>query len=121
MSTFKSGVAAMAAMMLAATSAQGAYFTYAQFEQLSVNARATYIAGAYDAYTGLHDADEASTRLQQHRQSCISNARMTNVQLAENVAAFARAHPQVQAQRNVLPALIGYFNAACGYPPGESK
>ena len=116
MSIFRSGAAAVVALVITVASAQAAFFTYAEFEQMPAQHRALYIAGVFDAYVGTYMFDPAATQTQQHRMKCIGKTKMNNTQLADNVIAFARSRPDLQTGQDVLGALYSYLAVACPEP-----
>jgi hypothetical protein len=106
---------AMAFICLSPVPAGAGFYTYSQWEALTPNGRANYMAGAFDALTTFI-FDEAGTRMAQHYLSCVSKTKMNNGQLAENVRIFASSRPEVQA----LPpqaALLQYLVQLCGRAP----
>jgi hypothetical protein len=84
-------------------------------------ARNAYLMGAFDGFvydssTLLSPEWEQAAAL--HYEMCLSKAKMTNGQFAENVLNFARDKPKLHTGPVQL-ALIDYLFAACGAPPNK--
>ena len=76
--------------------------------------RAGYIAGAFDSLISLiQGTDTGDTN---YYSECVTNAHMTNLQLATNVATFVDTRPELQG-KSVTAGLIGYLIGLCGQPP----
>jgi hypothetical protein len=105
----------VAAVAFFSTRAGAVFQTYSQWRAHSVDARAQYIAGAVDSLTLFSDNSEgAATSM--HYAVCLSNSKMTAVQLAGNLSAFVDARPELHAQP-VQVGLIQYLVQVCGKPP----
>lgn len=105
-----------AAVLMAATGPTHAvFYTYSQWDALPANPRAAYMSGFYDALISFAK-DEEDAKVGTHYQSCISKSKMTNIQLSDNVRAFASTRPSHQTS-GVGGALIGYLIELCGRPP----
>jgi len=102
----------LSVLMIGRTNAQG-YYTYAEWDRLSDQARAIYIAGAYDSLITIVSPDTASTA--RHYSKCISG-RVPVEQLAKNVRTFVAARPDLQ-KKPVQVGLINYLIELCGAPP----
>jgi hypothetical protein len=83
----------LSTLMIGGANAQ-VYYTYAEWERLSDQARTMYIAGA---------------------SKCVSG-RVPIEQLAKNVRTFVAARPDLQ-KRPVQVGLINYLIELCGAPP----
>ena len=75
--------------------------------------RTAYIEGAFDSLTRFVGAKDANVAAQYAK--CITAAKMTGNQLAENVRKFASTRPELQAG-TVQAALVSYLNGVCGKP-----
>jgi hypothetical protein len=95
--------------------AAGAFFTYSQWEQLSPDARAYYIAGTFDFLVSIATTDE-DERVASYYSKCINDANMTYGQLSENLKIYASERPSLQGG-TVQFVLFQYLIALCGAPP----
>ena len=103
--------------VFSASQTNAAFFTYAEWERLSADSRAAYIAGAYDSLTTFASAEmERSIKVAQHYRACVVRTKITNHQLAENVRAYAATKPELQAMP-VPAAMLHYLLALCGEVP----
>src|SRR5262245_18110020 len=89
------------------------YYTYAEWDRLSDQARTMYIAGAYDSLISITSSDTVS--IARHYARCVSG-RVPIEQLAKNVRTFVAARPDLQ-KRPVQVGLINYLIELCGAPP----
>lgn len=105
----------LAALLVSAAPANAVYFTYSQWESLPASMRAAYIAGMYDALTSFSDNDEGAAYAR-HYQACVSTAKMSTGQMAENVRIFASSRPELQGP-SVGGAFIKYLVSLCGSQP----
>jgi hypothetical protein len=102
----------LSALMIGRANAQ-VYYNYPAWDRLSDQARAMYIAGAYDSLVSIASADTASTS--RHYSKCVSG-RLPVEQLAKNVRTFVAARPDLQ-NKPVQLGLINYLIELCGAPP----
>ena len=102
----------LSVLMIGRANAQ-VYYTYPEWDRLSEQARAMYIAGAYDSLVTIVSPDTASTA--RHYSKCVSG-RVPVEQLAKNVRTFVAARPDLQ-KKPVQVALINYLIELCGPPP----
>jgi hypothetical protein len=102
-------------LLLAPSSAGATFYTYAQWAALPPDVRSAYITGAYDALVTYNTTpqEEATAK---HYAECLFRAKMTNVQLSENVREFAAAHPKFQGSTPQY-ALVNYLIELCGKAP----
>jgi hypothetical protein len=109
------GALLVISMVLCVQPASATYYTYNEWSALPEAARTLYISGALDGLTGF-GRPEDNFAAAQHYSACISNAKMTNGQLATNILNYAKDKPALHTQPAV-GAMIGYLIAACGRPP----
>jgi len=102
----------LSALMIGRANAQ-VYYTYAEWDRLSDQARAMYIAGAYDSLVSIVSPETAP--IARHYSKCVSG-RVPVEQLAKNVRTFVAAHPDLQ-KKPVQVGLINYLIELCGAPP----
>ena len=91
------------------------FYTYSEWERMSDNQRSIYIAGAIDALM-MYASNIEGPKLIAHLYSCLTKANLNNLQLANNVQAYTRQHPEVQGGTVQMP-LIHYLRALCGQMP----
>jgi hypothetical protein len=87
------------------------YRTYSQWRAMSLEARGAYIAGAIDSL--LFNNPEA----RRDYGDCITNAKIFNVQLALNFAAFLESRPDLQPGA-VQHGLREYLRSLCDQQTG---
>ena len=102
----------LSALMISRANTQ-VYYNYPAWDRLSDQARAMYIAGAYDSLVSIASPDTASTS--RHYSKCVSG-RLPVEQLARNVRTFVAARPDLQ-NKPVQVGLINYLIELCGVPP----
>jgi hypothetical protein len=102
----------LSALMIGRANAQ-VYYTYSEWDRLSDQARAMYIAGAYDSLVSIASAETAP--IARHYSKCVSG-RVPVEQLAKSVRTFVAAHPDLQ-KKPVQVGLINYLIDHCGAPP----
>jgi hypothetical protein len=107
----------MCAALLSASPALADYYSYAEWNELSDASRAAYIAGAFDVLTDYATTDDKAAP--RYFRSCMSQAKLLNGQLAENVKAFAGTRPELQAG-SVTGALLAYLTELCQVPPSRT-
>jgi hypothetical protein len=98
------------------TPAQAGFYNYSEWEQLSVDERGGYIAGAIDLITSYATGDDASAPLRY--RECIAKSKMRLSQLDKNVRAYVQTQPDLQAG-DMTTAPIKYLVALCGAPPKQ--
>src|SRR5947209_2099538 len=76
---------------------QGAWLTYSQWERLTPELRAAYVAGAMDSYqAAVVDLGRPSaSRTAQKYGICLSAAKMSAMQLADNVLEYTKSKPEL--------------------------
>ena len=111
------GLLIAAALVVASSTAaqQGVYRTYAQWAGLGASERAAYIAGAMDSIILVVTGDE-DKKTSAHYSQCLSRAKLSGSQLAENVLSFAESRPALKTGM-VQAALVQYLHDLCGAPP----
>jgi hypothetical protein len=95
--------------------AQSVFLTYRQWEQLPVNLREVYVAGAFDALSTLTTPEQVD--LVKHYNECVAKAKFDLHQLAENMKAYAEAQPDSRVKPTPF-ALLRYLISICG-PPAQ--
>jgi hypothetical protein len=93
----------------------GQFYSYRQWLALDEALRSVYIAGVFDSLLGIV-RDRNDLPVTKHYDNCITQANMTNGELADNVMAFVKTRPELQ-ERSVSGALINYLVDYCGAPP----
>ena len=106
-------VAFLSALLIGLANAQ-VYYKYPEWDRLSDQARAVYIAGAYDSLVSIASPDTAPAS--RHYSKCVARSQLTTEQLAKNVRTFVAAHPDLQ-KKPVQAGLINYLVELCGAPP----
>ena len=91
------------------------FYTYSEWERMSDNQRSLYIAGAIDALL-MYASNIEGPKLTDHLYNCLTKANLNNLQLANNVQAYTRQHPEAQGDTVQIP-LIHYLRALCGPVP----
>lgn len=97
--------------------APAVFFTYAEWARLSEYGRSNYIAGLFDGMVSFSEPEDSWIGM--HYYHCISNAKITNGQLANNVLVYASSRPNLQ-NKPVATALVNYLKEACGPPQPPS-
>jgi hypothetical protein len=80
--------------------------------------QATYLAGAFDAYSVLlpeFEKDGVNAAVN-HYGACLTNARISVEQLARNLRSFVATRPQLQSG-TAATAFSSYMVKLCGPPP----
>jgi hypothetical protein len=77
---------ALAIFVVWVTPVEAQFYNYSQWERTIPNARALYIAGAFDTLIGITDREGIKAR--EHYRDCMTRSKMDNGQLAENVRSF---------------------------------
>jgi hypothetical protein len=93
----------------------GQFYSYRQWVTLDGALRSVYMAGVFDSLLGIVK-DRNDIPVTKHYDSCITRAKMSDAQLADNVIAFVKTRPELQ-ERSVSGALMNYLIAFCGAPP----
>jgi hypothetical protein len=91
--------------------AHAGFYTYSTWASLAPAARAAYIAGAYDSFVGF--GTEKDMKRIDHYNDCVARSQMNHFQLADNVLAYAKTRPEIQAH-TVMRPLLAYLEALCG-------
>jgi len=91
------------------------FFSYPEWERMSDNQRSIYIAGAMDALM-MYANNVAGRKLTAHFYSCLTKASLNNLALANNVRAYTKQHPELQAGTVEIP-LVHYLRDLCGPVP----
>ena len=68
------------------------FYNYPEWQRLSPVERAAYIAGAFNSLISYH-TDDIGAKASAHYFKCMQKSNMNNMQLAENVSAFASTRP----------------------------
>jgi hypothetical protein len=100
---------ALVTALLLASPANANFFTYSEWANLDANLGALYMAGAIDTLTS-SAPNESGIAMMKHYNDCLSRAKMTDGQLAENVKAFAATRPNLQ--RSTCQLLRGTLRRA---------
>jgi hypothetical protein len=95
------------------------FYKYSLWEAMPVGARAAYIAGAYDSFVTFAQTEEDQT-MSVHYINCVRQSKMNIHQLADNVIAFAKTRPEMQAWPLQIP-MASYLNALCGFGQMTAK
>jgi len=98
-----------------ALSGTNVFFSYSEWERMSDNQRSIYIAGAMDALM-MYASNIDGPKLTAHFYSCLTKASLNNLQLANNVRAYTKQHPELQPGTVQIP-LVHYLRALCGPVP----
>ena len=93
----------------------GQFYSYRQWVALDETLRSVYIAGVFDSLLGIVK-DRNDLPVTKHYDNCITRAKMSNSELADNVVAFVKKRPELQ-ERSVSGALMNYLIDFCGAPP----
>ena len=93
----------------------GQFYSYRQWVALDETLRSVYIAGVFDSLLGVVK-DRNDLPVTKHYDNCITRAKMSNSELADNVLAFVKKRPELQ-ERSVSGALMNYLIDFCGAPP----
>ena len=88
------------------------YYTFAQWDKLPNEQRATYVAGLADTLAVLATV-EATKRFAHHYDQCIRRSNVTPLQLANALRDFARPLREMQNE-TMQGVLINYLLAECG-------
>jgi hypothetical protein len=83
--------------------------------RMSDNQRSIYIAGAMDALK-MYATNVDGPKLTAHFYNCLTKASLNNLQLANNVGAYMKQHPELQAGTVQIP-FEHYLRALCGPAP----
>ena len=93
----------------------GQFYSYRQWVALDETLRSVYIAGVFDSLLGIVK-DRNDLPVTKHYDRCITRAKMSNSELADNVVTFVKTRPELQ-ERSVSGALMNYLIDFCGAPP----
>jgi len=105
---------AAAALLSAPLPGNAAFVSYSDWASWPDMNRAIYIAGAFDQLTTIVGPAGGQSYADRY-QTCVTRDRTTNVQLAQNVRAFASARADLQSVP-VPVALMQYLAFTCGSP-----
>jgi hypothetical protein len=83
-------------LVLSLGAAWSNFMGYSEWAAMSVNARALYIAGAFDTLVSIVSPNPNDIGTAIHYQTCLTDSKMTNKQLADNIVAYASSHPHLQ-------------------------
>lgn len=97
-------------LALSAIGAQAQFVTYAQWQQLSPNSRAAYMAGSIDSLAVFWR--QPAPDVVDEVWKCLTKMNLHPTQLAENVKAYADPKPELHAG-TVQNAMMLYLKAAC--------
>jgi hypothetical protein len=95
----------------------GQFYSYRQWVALDETLRSVYIAGVFDSLLGIVK-DRNDLPVTKHYDRCITGAKMSNSELADNVVSFVKTRPELQ-ERSVSGALMNYLIDFCGAPPAH--
>ena len=112
-------VALVLGLLMLGTNAEAEFVTFAQWVGAPNVLRTAYIEGAFDSLTRFVGAQK-DANVATHYAKCMSAAKMTGDQLAENVRKFASRRPELHAG-TVQAALVSYLNSMCGKPRSKSR
>lgn len=88
--------------------------TYAEWELLPERLRTLYMSSAFNIL--IYWSPNQNTRKSHHYYKCVSDARMTSSQLAQNVKDYASGRPELG--RSVADrVLLQYLSTLCGPIP----
>ena len=91
--------------------AQSVFLTYHQWEQLPVNLREMYVAGAFDTLSTVTTPEQVN--FAKHYNECVANAALNLHELAENLKAHAESQPDLRDKPTPF-ALLRYLVSICG-------
>jgi len=91
--------------------AQSVFLTYSQWEQMPINLREVYVAGAFDTLSTVTTAEQVD--LVKHYNECVAKAKFDLHQLTENMKAYAETQPDLR-DKPTPGALLRYLVSICG-------
>jgi hypothetical protein len=91
--------------------AQSVFLTYRQWEQMPINLREIYVAGAFDTLSTVTTPEQVD--FVKHYNECVAKAKFDLHQLAENMKAYAETQPDLR-DRPTPFALLHYLVSICG-------
>ena len=91
--------------------AQSVFLTYRQWEQLPINLREVYVAGAFDQLSTVTTPEQVD--LAKHYNECVAKAKFDLHQLTENMKAYAETQPDLRDKPTPF-ALLRYLVSICG-------
>ena len=91
--------------------AQSVFLTYRKWEQLPVNLREIYVAGAFDTLSTVTTPEQVN--FVKHYNECVAKAKFDLHQLAENVKAYAETQPDLPDKPAPF-AIMRYLISICG-------
>ena len=93
--------------------AQSIFLTYSQWEQMPINLREIYVAGAFDTLSTVTTAEQVN--IIKHYNDCVAKTRVNLHQLAENMKAYAETQPDLRYKPAPF-AFMRYLISICGPP-----
>jgi hypothetical protein len=114
---------ALAVALLVALSGHStfaAYLMYEKWEELSLDTRASYAAGAFDSFV-LTYGSLGLIRASRHIENCVTDAKLSPQQLAENVKAFGLAQTKERRAKTFQQIMQDYLVELCGAVPPEGR
>jgi hypothetical protein len=91
--------------------AQSVFLTYRQWEQLPVNLREIYVAGAFDTLSTVTTPEQVN--YVKHYNECVAKAALNLRELAENMKAYAETQSDLR-DKPTPGALLRYLVSICG-------
>ena len=91
--------------------AQSVFLTYSQWEQMPINLREVYVAGAFDTLSTVTTPEQVN--YVKHYNECVAKAKFDLHQLAENMKAYAETQPDLR-DKPTPGALLRYLVSICG-------
>ena len=100
-------------LLLSTTLAHGqsVFLTYHQWEQLPVNLREIYVAGAFDTLSTVTTPEQVN--YVKHYNECVAKAALNLREVAESMKAYAEAQPDLRDKPTPF-ALLRYLVSICG-------
>ena len=91
--------------------AQSVFLTYSQWEQMPINLREVYVAGAFDTLSTVTTPEQVN--YVKHYNECVAKAKFDLHQVAENMKAYAETQPDLRDKPTPF-ALLRYLVSICG-------
>jgi len=95
------------------THAQSVFFTYGQWEQLSIGLQEIYLAGAIDSLSTITTAPTAATA--KYYNDCLVQKQITAHIIAEEMRAIVQTRPELRP-KPATGALLQSLIKLCGAP-----
>jgi len=91
--------------------AQSVFLTYRQWEQMPINLREVYVAGAFDTLSTVTTPEQVD--FVKHYNECVAKAALNLHELTENMKAHAESQPDLRDKPTPF-ALLRYLVSICG-------